>query len=80
MPRQKVLSGKDVILIFEATGFVAVSQKGSHVKLERNGAGGKEMLIIPNHKELDRGTLRAIYTQSLKYIPAEILQKHFYIV
>lgn len=38
------------------------------------------MLIIPNHKELDRGTLRAIYTQSLKYVSVEVLQKHFYVV
>lgn len=80
MPKQKVLSGKDVVSVFEAIGFVAVSQKGSHLKLERVTPHGKEMLIVPKHKELDRGTLRAIYMQALKYVPAESLQKHFYIV
>jgi len=80
MPKQKILSGKDVVSIFGSLGFVVVSQKGSHVKLERTIVDGKEMLIVPNHKELDRGTLRAIYTQALKYVSVEILQKHFYIV
>lgn len=80
MPKQKVLSGKDVVSIFESLGFTVVSQKGSHIKLERITDDAKEMLIIPNHKELDRGTLRAIYTQSLKYVSVEILQKHFYVV
>ncbi len=41
---------------------------------------GKETLIVPNHKELDHGTVRAIYTQALRYVSAEFLQKHFYIV
>ncbi len=80
MPKQKVLSGKDVISIFESLGFAVMSQKGSHIKLERASAMRKEILIIPNHKELDRGTLRAIYMQSLKYVSVEILQKHFYVV
>ncbi|MHA1208584.1 MAG: type II toxin-antitoxin system HicA family toxin [Candidatus Freyarchaeota archaeon] len=60
-------------------GFETVSQKGSHVKLRRvlhNGT--KQTLTIPHHEELDRGTLKAIYRQALKFIPEEELRLHFY--
>ena len=79
MPKLKVLSGKKVIKILSQFGFETVSQKGSHVKLRRvlhNGT--KQTLTIPHHEELDRGTLKAIYRQALKYIPEEELRPHFY--
>ena len=34
-------------------------------------------MIIPNHKELDIGTIKAIYNQALKYITEEELYKSF---
>jgi len=34
-------------------------------------------LVIPFHKELDKGTLKAIYKQALKYIPESKLQEFF---
>jgi predicted RNA binding protein YcfA (HicA-like mRNA interferase family) len=79
MPDLRVLSGEDVISILNTFDFVPESQRGSHVKLKRvlsNGA--KQVLTIPNHGELDKGTLKAIFRQSLKYIPEEELRPHFY--
>ena len=35
MPKLKVLSGKDIIKIFEDFNFFVIAQKGSHVKLKR---------------------------------------------
>lgn len=61
MPRIKVLSGKDVIKILESFNFALVSQKGSHVKLRRTSHGINQAITVPNHKELDKGTLRAIF-------------------
>jgi predicted RNA binding protein YcfA (HicA-like mRNA interferase family) len=62
MPKLKVLSGPDVIRIFSLLGFKVISQRGSHVKLRRLLTGGiQQTLTIPNHKELDRGTLVAIH-------------------
>ena len=79
MPGLKVLSAKMLIKIFAEFDFVAVSQRGSHLKLARTTKDdGKQILTIPDHKELDRGTLLAIYRQSLRYISEEELRSYFY--
>lgn len=78
MPKLKVLSGKDIINIFSNFGFEIIAQKGSHIKLRRIDKREKQSLTIPNHKELDKGTLRAIYKQSLRYLAEEDLFSHFY--
>ena len=40
--------------------------------------GEKQTLTIPNHSEIDKGTLRAIIRQSSRYISDDDIQKHFY--
>lgn len=79
MPKLKVLSAKEVIAILESFGFECVAQKGSHMKFRRHGESGqKQTLTIPNHKTLDRGTLHAIYRQTVKYVAEDELFGHFY--
>jgi len=79
MSRLKVLSGKDVVKILSKFGFIPVSQKGSHVKLRRTlPSGTRQSLTIPLHEELDKGTLKAIYRQALRFIPEEELKPYFY--
>lgn len=78
MPKLKILSGEEVIKIFLSLNFFMVAQKGSHIKLARVLAGIKQTLTIPNHHELDKGTLRAIYRQALRYIPENELKNYFY--
>jgi len=79
MPKLKVLSGKDLLKIFSHFGFKVISQKGSHAKLKRVLSGGlQQTLTIPIHKELDKGTLLAIFNQSLRYISETELRPHFY--
>ena len=79
MPRLKSLSGVEVIRIFSVFGFEIAAQRGSHVKLRRVRAdGSRQSLTIPKHPELDRGTLRAIYRQGLRYVPEGELKPHFY--
>ena len=79
MPKLRSLSGENVIRILSQFGFEIVSQKGSHVKLGRILSNGtKETLTIPFHKELDKGTLRAIFRQALRYVPEEQLKPYFY--
>ncbi|MEO3707417.1 hypothetical protein AAFM79_23885 [Trichormus azollae HNT15244] len=39
---------------------------------------GKQILTIPNHKQLDLGTGRGIYRQATKYISESDLYNHFY--
>ena len=79
MPRLRRLSGTNVIRILEGFGFNVVSQRGSHVKLRRIGLDGtRQTLTIPRHRELDTGTLRAIFRQASRYVPEHELYPHFY--
>jgi predicted RNA binding protein YcfA (HicA-like mRNA interferase family) len=57
-PRLPVLSGRDVVRAFERLGWQAVRQSGSHIILTKPG----EMvtLSVPDHREVARGTLRAL--------------------
>ncbi len=43
-------------------GFYVKRQEGSHIILRRDDPFAQ--LVVPDHKELDRGTLRAIIRQS----------------
>lgn len=80
MPKLKVLSGEDVIKIFESFNFIIAGQKGSHVKLKRiTEYNESQTFTVPRHQELDKGTLKAIYTQALRYIPENNLRKYFYL-
>ena len=79
MPKARVLSGPDVVKIFESFRFEVASQRGSHIKLRRILTDGtRQTLTVPNHRELDRGTLMAIYRQALRYIPEDELAPHFF--
>jgi len=79
MPKLKNLSGREVVRIFSRFGFEIISRKGSHVKLRRISSDGtKQVLTIPLHDELDKGTLRAIFRQALGYIPEGGLRSYFY--
>lgn len=60
MSKIPVISGRKMVKILESIGFVVVSQKGSHIKLKRVTKNYKETVIVPNHKEIRRGTLRNI--------------------
>lgn len=78
MPRLKRLSSSEVIKILQTFGFSVHSQRGSHIKLRRVTTAGKETLTVPNHKQLDTGTCRAIMRQASQYIPISELSKLFY--
>jgi len=74
----KTLSSREVISIFETFGFVVHSQKGSHIKLRREGAAGKETLTVPERKQIARGTLREIFKQASAYVSQAELRPHFF--
>jgi predicted RNA binding protein YcfA (HicA-like mRNA interferase family) len=78
MPKLKRLAGEDVTNILEQFGFQVYSQRGSHIKLRRVSETGQETLTIPNHRQLDTGTCRAIYRQAYRYIPETELFPYFY--
>jgi len=54
----KVFSGREVVKALHRIGFVVDHQRGSHVflhNLEKNIS-----IIVPNHKEVKKGTLNSI--------------------
>lgn len=56
------VSGRECIKALERNGFYTVRKKGSHIVLRKNTPFYQ--LVVPDHKELDTGTLRAIIRQS----------------
>jgi len=79
MPKLRPLSGEDLLRIFGLFGFTKISQRGSHLKLRRVTAdGSRQTLTIVIHREVDRGTLRAIFRQALRYIPESDRSQYFF--
>jgi predicted RNA binding protein YcfA (HicA-like mRNA interferase family) len=56
------LSGRDCVAALKKVGFYKKPQHGSHIVLRRDEPFAQ--LVVPDHKELDRGTLRAILRQA----------------
>lgn len=58
-----VLKPNEIIAILIKFGFFLVSQKGSHIQLRKEGRQTRTV-IIPNHYEMAKGTLKAILEQA----------------
>ena len=56
------ISGRKCVKILEKSGFYFKRQHGSHIILKRDDPHAQ--LVVPDHKELDRGTLRSIIRQA----------------
>ena len=56
------ISGKECVSVLEKADFYFKRQHGSHIILRRDDPYAQ--LVVPEHKELDRGTLRAIIRQA----------------
>jgi predicted RNA binding protein YcfA (HicA-like mRNA interferase family) len=56
------ISGRECVKALSKAGFFVRRQQGSHIVLRRNEPFSQ--LVVPDHKELDRGTLRAIIRQA----------------
>ena len=79
MPKLRRLSGPAVVRILENFDFHILAQRGSHIKLRRmTKTGEKQTLTIPNHKQLDTGTCKAIFRQATRFIAADELRPYFY--
>ncbi len=59
MARLGVLAAYEVCRILEAQGYEFVRQHGSDI-MQRRNVDHTETVPVPNHKELDRGTLQGI--------------------
>lgn len=57
-PSLPVLSGREVVRIFESLGWQVARQSGSHIVMVKEGKIAT--LSIPDHREVAKGTLRSI--------------------
>lgn len=57
MPSIPQISGKEVVKALEKIGFVISRQKGSHIRLVKMRGGIKQLVTVPNHKVIRKGTL-----------------------
>jgi predicted RNA binding protein YcfA (HicA-like mRNA interferase family) len=79
MPKLRTLSGSEVLAILSGFGFHPHSQRGSHLKLCRVlDDGRRQTLTVPNHREIDRGTLHALFRQACRYIAEPELRRMFF--
>ena len=62
MSKLLAISGRECIKALQAAGFYIKRQEGSHIILRRDDPFAQ--VVVPDHKQLDRGTLRAIIRQS----------------
>ena len=56
------LSGRDCVAALLKAGFVFKRQHGSHIILRRDNPFAQ--VVVPDHRELDFGTLRSILRQA----------------
>jgi len=52
------LSGRDVVVIFEAFGWSVARRRGSHIIMTKEQEN--ITLSIPDHREVSKGTLRSL--------------------
>lgn len=71
MSKLPQVSGDDVVRALCKLGFTIRRQHGSHIILRRDDPFAQT--VVPEHRQIDRGTLRAILRQS--GITAEDLTK-----
>ena len=59
-----ILSAKEIIKALEKDGFRVIRQKGSHVSLYKKSEDKVYLVIVPDKKEVKRGTLLSILKQA----------------
>ena len=56
------ISGRECVKALQRAGFEVKRQTGSHIVLRR--LEPYALAVVPNHDELDRGTLKSILNQA----------------
>jgi len=56
------VSGRECVSTLEKAGFLLIRQQSSHMILRKRDPFCQ--VVVPDHRELDRGTLRSIIRQA----------------
>ena len=71
MSKLPQVSGADVVRALQKLGFTVRQQHGSHIIMRRDSPFAQT--VVPNHRQIDRGTLRAILRQT-EITPDELIK------
>jgi len=63
MPKLPLLPARKVVRALIRLGFYVDHQKGSHIVL-KDEATKRKTIVVPNHPEIDRKTLKSILKQA----------------
>lgn len=66
MSKLPQISGQDLVRALEKRGFRVRRQQGSHLILRRDDPFAQT--VVPNHRHLDRGTLRQCDISAIELI------------
>lgn len=75
--KNPVVSGLKVVKALNNLGFIVVGKKGSHIRLKKKGEKTL-IVVVPEHKELAKGTLKSILRQS--NLTLEELMEYFMVL
>ena len=64
MPKPPIVSGAQAVKAMQRLGFQVDRQRGSHVVMKRTTPEGARGCVIPMHREVALGTLRAALKQA----------------
>ena len=64
MGKLRILSGNEVCAILTDHEFKFVRQRGSHIVMQKKTHDSTITVIVPDHNEIKRGTLKSIIRQS----------------
>ncbi len=64
MAKLPVMSAREVIKALGKIGFKPARQKGSHIVIVKMDSNSKRAVVVPNHREIDPGTLIEIIRQA----------------
>ena len=62
MAKLPILSGREVVKVFEQLGWEVARQRASHIILVKEGHIAT--LSVPDHREVARGTLRSLIARA----------------
>ena len=76
MPKLRVVSGKALVKLLKFQGFVVERISGSHVILITPDK--QDVVVIPLHSALDKGTLSSIIKVILPFVSEKLIKKHLF--
>ena len=59
-----ILSAKEIMKALKKDGFRVIRHKGSHISLYKKGIVKTYLVVVPDKKEVKRGTLLSILKQA----------------